>query len=401
MGGGVRARRPARGEPGRPPPPAAGGAPRPLGGAHQPPALPGGGGAGGRGRRGGVAGHRPGGGGRLPRRHAGGGDEPGGGRRHVPGQPGGAPGRAGRLPPGAGCAGGGARRGTGGAAGRPPGAGPGRPRRPARGGGGGDGWGARAGGALRGEGWRLKLRLEARRRPLEGSFRPPGDKSVSHRAALLAGAARGRSCLRGLAPGADVASTLRALEALGVRLERRPERGGETVVESPGLDAWAEPADVVDCGNSGTTIRLLAGLLAARPGLAVLTGDTSLRRRPMDRVAEPLRAMGASVDGREGGRYAPLVVRGGPLRPLAWRSPVASAQVKSAILLAALRAPGETAVWEPVPSRDHTERLYAWLGLPIRTGGSGGEEPAGGPPPVRLAGPASPPPFALEVPADP
>lgn len=198
-----------------------------------------------------------------------------------------------------------------------------------------------------------------------------------------------------------MASTLRALEALGVRLERRPERGGETVVESPGLDAWAEPADVVDCGNSGTTIRLLAGLLAARPGLAVLTGDTSLRRRPMDRVAEPLRAMGASVDGREGGRYAPLVVRGGPLRPLAWRSPVASAQVKSAILLAALRAPGETAVWEPVPSRDHTERLYAWLGLPIRTGGSGGEEPAGGPPPVRLAGPASPPPFALEVPGDP
>ncbi|MDI3297792.1 MAG: 3-phosphoshikimate 1-carboxyvinyltransferase [Bacillota bacterium] len=241
------------------------------------------------------------------------------------------------------------------------------------------------------------------RQPFQGRLRPPGDKSVSHRAALLAGAARGRSRLRNLAPGADVASTLRALEALGVRLERRD---GLVEVESPGLDGWREPEDVIDCGNSGTTIRLLAGLLAGRPGLAILTGDASLRRRPMDRVAEPLRAMGARVDGREGGRFAPLALRGGPLRPLAWRSPVASAQVKSSILLAGLRAQGETVVREPARSRDHTERLFLWLGLPLAVdetpaSGTAGEAAAGAPPPVRLAGPASPPPFELEVPGDP
>ncbi|MDI3317961.1 MAG: 3-phosphoshikimate 1-carboxyvinyltransferase [Bacillota bacterium] len=230
--------------------------------------------------------------------------------------------------------------------------------------------------------------MEPLDRPLRAVLRPPGDKSVSHRALLLAAAAKGRSRIAGLGPGADVRSTLRALACFGPRFE---ERDGAWEVESPGLDGWHEAEDVIDCGNSGTTLRLLSGLAATRPFLTLLSGDGSLRRRPMDRVAEPLRAMGARVDGRGAGRYAPLAVRGGELRPLRWRSPVASAQVKSAILLAGLRAGGETAVEEPAPSRDHTERLLAWLGLPVATEGRL----------VRLAGPATPPPFRLEVAGDP
>ncbi|MBW3601839.1 MAG: 3-phosphoshikimate 1-carboxyvinyltransferase, partial [Actinobacteria bacterium] len=192
-------------------------------------------------------------------------------------------------------------------------------------------------------------------RALGGRVRVPGDKSVSHRAFLLAALADGAVAVRGAAPSGDVAATVGCLRALGVTVD------GDVsdAVVGGGI---SEPADVLDCGNSGTALRLLAGLCATVDGLSVLTGDASLRRRPMGRVAAPLRRMGARVDGRRGGRHAPLAVRGGRLRAIEHRSPVASAQVKSCVLLAGLGAGGTTTVTEPATSRDHTERMLAWLG---------------------------------------
>jgi 3-phosphoshikimate 1-carboxyvinyltransferase len=160
----------------------------------------------------------------------------------------------------------------------------------------------------------------------------------------------------------DTLSTARVLRALGAEIE---EEGPHFRVRGRGL-RLKEPEDVLDCGNAGTLMRLVLGILAGQEGLfAVLTGDASLRRRPMARVAEPLRAMGARIDGREGGGKAPLAVRGGPLRGIRYTLPVPSAQVKSALLLAGLFAEGETEVEEPVPTRDHTERLFRHFGLPL------------------------------------
>jgi 3-phosphoshikimate 1-carboxyvinyltransferase len=196
-------------------------------------------------------------------------------------------------------------------------------------------------------------------RPLRGRIRVPGDKSLSHRALLLAALAHGRSRITGLATGDDVARTRSAVAALGVGADGDVLTGG-------GPAALHEPEGVIDCGNSGTAVRLLAGLVAGIPGLTVLVGDASIARRPMGRVAEPLRAMGARIDGRAGGTLTPLVVRGGDLHGTRHELAVASAQVKSALLLAGLRADGETTVVEPAPSRDHTERMLASLGAPIR-----------------------------------
>ncbi len=198
--------------------------------------------------------------------------------------------------------------------------------------------------------------------PLEGEIRVPGDKSISHRAAILAGLARGESWLGHYAPGADAATTLQVLEMLGVESTRMD---GGVIVRGTGQAGWAEPQDVLDAGNSGTTMRLMAGCLAGQPFYSVLTGDDSLRRRPMDRVLTPLALMGAKVDGREGGRYAPLGIRGGRLRGITYQGKIASAQVKSAILLAGLWAEGETVYSEPVPSRDHTERLLPAFGVAV------------------------------------
>jgi 3-phosphoshikimate 1-carboxyvinyltransferase len=174
------------------------------------------------------------------------------------------------------------------------------------------------------------------RQPLRGAVRVPGDKSISHRALLLAALADGTSRIGGLADGDDVARTRAAVQALGA------------VVDGPRVSGGArrlhEAAHPIDVGNSGTTIRLMAGLCAGFDWLTVLYGDASLARRPMDRVGEPLRAMGASVDGRDGGRYPPLAVRGGSLHGVDYALPVASAQVKSAVLLAGLAAEGETIV---------------------------------------------------------
>lgn len=192
-------------------------------------------------------------------------------------------------------------------------------------------------------------------RPLGGRVRVPGDKSVSHRAFLLAALADGPVAVRGAAPSADVAATVDCLRRLGATVDGAPT---DAVVDG----VVSEPTDVLDCGNSGTALRLLAGVCATVEGLSVLSGDASLRGRPMGRVTEPLRRMGARVDGRHGGRLAPLVVRGGGLSAIEHRSRVASAQVKSCVLLAGLAAEGTTTVTEPATSRDHTERMLAWLG---------------------------------------
>ncbi len=192
---------------------------------------------------------------------------------------------------------------------------------------------------------------------LAGEVRLPGDKSVSHRALLLNSVAAGRAGISGLSEGEDVASSAACLRALGVAVE------GDSV-EGRGLDGLSPPAGALDCGNSGTTMRLLAGLLAGQGFATTLVGDRSLSRRPMERVAAPLRLMGAEV-GTE-----PLTVGGGgPLRGVDWFSPVASAQVKSAVLLAGLFASGRTRVTEPSLSRDHTELMLQAMGAPIETSG--------------------------------
>jgi 3-phosphoshikimate 1-carboxyvinyltransferase len=192
----------------------------------------------------------------------------------------------------------------------------------------------------------------------------PGDKSVSHRAILFAALARGETRVRGLLRAEDVHATWRAVEQLGARVR---EQGAEVVVTPP--ERLSEPGDVIDCGNSGTSLRLLAGVLAGVPGLSVLTGDASLRRRPVRRVVEPLRAMGALLHARDGDRLPPLVVRGQALRGVRHVLPVASAQVKSAILLAGLSADGDTVVEEPALSRDHTERMLRRMGADLSVDG--------------------------------
>jgi len=200
--------------------------------------------------------------------------------------------------------------------------------------------------------------------PLAGTVRVPGDKSISHRAVLFAALAAGRSTVRGLLEAEDVMATVAAVRGLGAEVTREGE--GCWTVHGCGTGGLAAPADVLDCGNAGTLARLLLGVLAGHPFPAVLTGDASLRRRPMARVVRPLGAMGARIEAREGTRL-PLTVRGRlrPL-PLSWRSPVASAQVKSAILLAGLHAPGVTVVEEPSPSRDHSERMLRAMGAEVR-----------------------------------
>ncbi|HEX3947896.1 MAG TPA: 3-phosphoshikimate 1-carboxyvinyltransferase, partial [Acidimicrobiales bacterium] len=195
--------------------------------------------------------------------------------------------------------------------------------------------------------------------PLAGTVRTPGDKSVSHRALLLGALADGVSVVRGLSDGDDVARTLAAVVQLGAEVVR----DGETVTVTGGhLQAADGP---LDCGNSGTGLRLLAGLAAGLAGTTTLVGDESLSSRPMDRIAEPLQAMGATVGGEGDRCRPPLRVTGGRLQGIEWTSPVASAQVKSAILLAGLSADGETVVHEPVPTRAHTEEMLAEAGADI------------------------------------
>ncbi|OGK76882.1 MAG: 3-phosphoshikimate 1-carboxyvinyltransferase [Candidatus Rokubacteria bacterium GWC2_70_16] len=212
---------------------------------------------------------------------------------------------------------------------------------------------------------RIHVRPVAR---LRGEVTVPGDKSISHRAALFGALAAGRTEITGFLEGEDCLATLGAVRALGAEVTRKG--AGHYLVDAGGPEALAEPEDVIDCGNSGTTARLLMGVLAGQPFWAVLTGDASLRRRPMDRVAAPLRQMGATVVGRQGGSRLPLAVGGArPLRALRFASPVASAQVKTALLLAGLWADGPVTVEEPAPSRDHTERMLVAFGARLSAAG--------------------------------
>ena len=198
---------------------------------------------------------------------------------------------------------------------------------------------------------------------LSGTVRIPGDKSMSHRALMLGLLAVGETRITGLLEGEDVLNTAEACRQLGAEVQRG--ENGQWTVWGRGLGGLTEPADVLDLGNSGTAARLLLGILAGHPLFAVMTGDGSLRRRPMNRVTDPLGQMGAVFTTRQGGRL-PLAVKGAARAlPLHYRLPVASAQVKSAILLAGLMAPGITTVIEPEPTRDHSERMLRYLGATV------------------------------------
>lgn len=198
-------------------------------------------------------------------------------------------------------------------------------------------------------------------RRVQGTVTLPGDKSISHRAAMLAAVAEGRSRLFNYSPAEDCQRTLACLEALGVAIERT---GAQIGIVGQGPNGWRAPQTTLDAGNSGTTIRLLAGLLAGQHFDSWITGDQSLQRRPMQRIIEPLTQMGARITARDG-RFAPLHIHGGALQPITYHLPMASAQVKSCILLAGLFAAGTTTVVEPAPTRDHTERMLNHFGVPV------------------------------------
>lgn len=229
--------------------------------------------------------------------------------------------------------------------------------------------------------------------PLSGSVRVAGDKSISHRSLMLGGLAVGTTCITGLLEGEDILATAQAMRALGAQVERRAD--GVWQVDGVGVGGLAEPADVLDMGNAGTGARLLVGLLASHDLTAFLTGDASLRRRPMQRVIGPLEQFGARFVCRHGGRL-PLAVTGArEALAIDYRLPVASAQVKSAVLLAGLNATGTTRVIEPEATRDHTERMLAHFGASVSRGEENGEGV------IELAGEAVLRGADVTVPADP
>jgi 3-phosphoshikimate 1-carboxyvinyltransferase len=199
---------------------------------------------------------------------------------------------------------------------------------------------------------------------LRGEVSVPGDKSISHRSIMLGSLAEGTTRVSGFLMGEDNLSTWQAFETMGVNIRQTGPDALE--IEGVGLDGLVEPGNVLDCGNSGTTMRLMSGLMAGQNFFSVLTGDKYLRRRPMKRVVTPLAAMGARIWGRDGGERAPLAIQGGSLKPITYASPVASAQVKSAVLLAGLSVDGETRVTEPHLSRDHSERMLTYFGADVR-----------------------------------
>lgn len=204
---------------------------------------------------------------------------------------------------------------------------------------------------------------------LRAEIIPPGDKSISHRAAIFNSLADGEARVTNFSPGADCQDTINCLKALGVDIEGPAGTPPTLLIHGRGKHSLREPEDVLNAGNSGTTIRLLGGLLAAQPFLAIITGDSSLRSRPMRRLVEPLRLMGAQVWGRGGDSLAPLAIKGGNLKGISYSLPVASAQIKSAILLASLYAQGDSSLREAAPSRDHTERLLRAMGVRIESEG--------------------------------
>lgn len=205
-------------------------------------------------------------------------------------------------------------------------------------------------------------------RPLKGACSVPGDKSISHRAVMFGALAEGDTRIRNFLDGGDCRSTVEVMRGLGVEIDVTTPT--ELIVHGRGLDGLQEPGDVLDCGNSGTTMRLLTGLLAGQKFASFLTGTAQIRRRPMGRIVRPLRGMGADIMGRQNGEYAPLGIRPVLLRGFDYTMPVASAQVKSCLILAGLFAQGLTVLTEPGPARDHTERMLAAMGAPVHVYGN-------------------------------
>ena len=234
--------------------------------------------------------------------------------------------------------------------------------------------------------------------PLQGRIAIPGDKSISHRALMLSALAVGESRVTGLLEGHDVLATAAAMRAMGADIERRDD--GEWRIHGVGVGGLLQPREALDMGNSGTSTRLLMGLVASHPITATFTGDASLSGRPMGRVIEPLSQMGADIGaspGAKGTKTLPLMVRGlAPAIPLAYRLPMASAQVKSAVLLAGLNTPGITEVIEPVPTRDHSERMLRGFGADLAV-----ETDADGTRHIRIRGEAELKPQRIVVPGDP
>lgn len=215
-----------------------------------------------------------------------------------------------------------------------------------------------------------KLFVHPQTAPLRGVITVPGDKSISHRAVMLAAIAEGTSIIRRWLPAGDTLATLAAIQALGVRveIEKQSATAWDLQIEGRGLHGLQPPAGPLDLGNAGTGMRLLAGILCGQSFPAILDGSVQLRQRPMRRIAEPLRLMGAQVQTTDG--RAPLHITPASLQGIAYELPVASAQVKSAILLAGLYAAGQTAVHQPGPARDHTERMLAAMGAPVEVAGN-------------------------------
>ncbi|MGM7701673.1 3-phosphoshikimate 1-carboxyvinyltransferase [Pseudalkalibacillus sp. Hm43] len=209
--------------------------------------------------------------------------------------------------------------------------------------------------------------LAKREKGLQGTLKVPGDKSVTHRSIMFGGMAEGKTIVRDFLDSADCRSTMRCMKQLGVQIE---QLGSELHIVGVGRGGLKEPEHVLDVGNSGTTIRLMTGILAGAPIYSVLVGDDSIHRRPMSRVVDPLRQMGADIHGREDGRLAPISIKGGKTRGIRYESPIASAQVKSALLLCGLNSEGTTTVKEPYVSRDHTERMLKSFGVEVMREGT-------------------------------
>lgn len=209
--------------------------------------------------------------------------------------------------------------------------------------------------------------LEKAKKGLIGTITVPGDKSISHRAVMLGAIANGKTIIEGFLPGEDCVSTISCFRQLGVHII---QDGDYVEIEGRGLEDLIEPEAVLEVGNSGTTIRLLAGILAGLPFYSCLQGDSSIAKRPMNRIVDPLRLMGAKIDGRKSGSYTPISIKGGNLESIDYQPPVASAQVKSAILLAGLQANGTTSVTEIEATRDHTERMLKAFGVKVLQNGN-------------------------------
>lgn len=213
----------------------------------------------------------------------------------------------------------------------------------------------------------MPLSLDYKKPALKGTIQVPGDKSISHRSIMFGAMASGKTTVEGFLLGADCLSTISCFRKLGVEINLQDDR---VTIHSEGAEGWKEPSAVLDTGNSGTTTRLMLGLLAGTTFHTVMAGDESIAKRPMKRIVDPLRLMGADIRGRQNGEFTPLAIQGSPLSAINYTLPVASAQVKSAILLAALYAEGITIIEEPVATRDHTEIMLKHFGVDLKRDGN-------------------------------